>query len=212
MNIADIKEIKLSKSKIFRETLWWSAFFILGIWLLQIDSAKIIVMKRYNNPLYIHFIGLFGTVLASIMGYFCLRQLFDTKPGLILNSYGLVDNTGDITPGPIPWEDIVNFEVYEMKIKTKTLKLILIKVSNPQKYIEAGGFVKRWLKRENYKRCGSPVSITEGHLDIGFDELFNVCVTYLEKYGKSFHQSAQKNDLNWRTPIGMTNDESAKEK
>nr|WP_315475912.1 STM3941 family protein [uncultured Undibacterium sp.] len=149
--------------------------------MLQLDSAEIASQGRFNSPILVHGIGVISIVFFGLCGLFGVRKILDKKPGLILSSSGIVDNSSGVSAGLIPWSEILGFDIFEVQ-KQKTL---IVKVTKPERYIEVGGSVRRMLNRMNFKLCGSPIAITSNSLQIDFDELLDICNRYFEKYRKN---------------------------
>jgi hypothetical protein len=181
MNQTDEKIIELSKSKILLLISGAAMFVVGGLWMLQLDAAQIEAHRGLNSPALAHGIGLLTVVFFGICGLFGVKKIVDKKPGLILSAAGILDNSSGVSAGLIPWSEIVGFDIFEVQ-KQKTL---IVKVSNPERYIEVGAVMKRALNRMNFKLCGSPIAITSSSLKIDFDELLDVCNKYFKKYGKN---------------------------
>lgn len=181
MSAVDEKVIELSKKKILLLILGSCAFVVLGAWLLSLDEATIQSQPLFNNPMLVYGIGLVSIVFFGACGAFGIKKLFDKKAGLVFNSSGVIDNSSGVSAGLIPWSEIVGAEIFEIH-KQKTL---IIKVRNPQQYIERGGRLKQALNKANYKMCGSPIAITSNALKINFSELLSLFHQYNQKYGKA---------------------------
>jgi hypothetical protein len=155
------------------------AFVVLGAWLLSLDETTIRSQRRFNDPIHVYGTGLVSIVFFGACGVLGIRKLLDKRPGLVFNSAGVVDNSSGVSAGLIPWSEIVGAEVFEIHKQ----KMLIIKVRNPQKYIERGGMLKQALNKANYKMCGSPIAITSNTLKIDFFELLSLFHQYAQKYG-----------------------------
>src|SRR6185437_9658806 len=92
--------------------------------------------------------GLAGILFFGFVGFYLFKKLFDKKPGLIISNEGIVDNSGGLSAGFIPWSDIK--EIKETIIANQ--KFISVIVKNPQHYIDRQSTrFKRWLMEKNYK-------------------------------------------------------------
>jgi hypothetical protein len=177
----DEKVIALSKSKVLMLIAGSLVFVAIGLWMFQKDAAEISADRIFNNPLFVHAAGIAGVIFFGLTGAFGIWKLFDTKPGFVLSAAGLVDNSSGVAAGFIPWSEVTGFSVFTV-VNQQTL---IVKVRNPERYIEAGNPLKRALNRANFKLCGSPIAITSTTLTIGFAELLDSCNQYHAKYGKS---------------------------
>lgn len=171
--------IELSKKKISLHILLAGAFVALGAWLYSLDAEFIQSMRRFNSPLFVHSIGLATMILFGIFGGFTTWKLFDKKPGLELDSFGIIDNASALAAGLIPWTDVVDTGIYEVQKQ----KMLVIQVRDPDKYIKRGSPLKRLLVQANHKICGSPIVISSSALKIDFNELISLFDRHREKYG-----------------------------
>lgn len=181
MHITDEKIIELSKTKILLLIAVACGFVVGGLWMFQLSSAEIASQRRFNSPWLVHSIGMMSIVFFGLCGVFGVKKMFDKKPGLILSASGIVDNSSGVSAGFIPWSEIVGFDIFEVQRQ----KMLIVKVTHPERYIEVGGSMRRTFNRVNFKMCGSPIAITPNSLQIGFKELLGVCDAYFAKYGKS---------------------------
>lgn len=181
MNSTDETVIYLSRKKIVLLILGACAFVALGIWMSSLSDEFIRSQPRYNNPAFVHRIGILSIIFFGPCAIFALKKLFDKKPGLVLNNVGMVDNSSGASAGLVPWSEIVGSEVF----KIQEQKMLIIKVRNPQKYIERGGRLKQTLNSANYKMCGSPIVISSNNLDIKFPELLSLFGQYQKKYSNA---------------------------
>jgi hypothetical protein len=181
MNSTDETIIELSKKKIVLLILGACAFVALGVWLFSLDDSFIQSQRRFNNPTFIHGIGILSIVFFGLCGITALKKLFNKKPGLVLNNIGVLDNSSGVSAGLIPWSEVVGSEIFEINNQ----KMLIIKIRNPQKYIEGRGLLKQMLNKANYKMCGSPIAISSNALKIKFPELLSLFDQYQKKYGNA---------------------------
>jgi hypothetical protein len=179
MDSSDETIIEVSKTKIVLLLLGAAAFVAIGIWMLSLDDASIRSHRRFNDPLYVHGLGVVSIVFFGSCGLYALKKLFDKKPGLVFNSSGIVDNASSVSAGLIPWSDVLGAEIFEIQKQ----KMLIIKVRDPQEYIARGNSLRRTLNKANYKMVGSPISISANALAIKFSELVALFEQYRRKYG-----------------------------
>lgn len=179
MDSSDETIVELSKTKIVLLLLGASAFVAAGIWMFSLDDASIQSQRRFNDPMYVHGLGLVSIVFFGLCGLFALKKLFDKKPGLVFNDSGIVDNASSVAAGFIPWSEVVGAEIFEIQKQ----KMLIIKVRDPQKYIARGNSLRRTLNKANYKMVGSPISVSSNALEINFSELASLFEQYRRKYG-----------------------------
>jgi hypothetical protein len=179
MDSSDETIIELSKRKIGPLLLGAAAFVAVGIWMFFLDDASIQSRRGMNDPTYVHGLGLVSIVFFGIFGLYALKKLFDKRPALIFNNSGIVDNASSVSPGFIPWSEVVGAEIVEIQKQ----KLLIINVRDPREYIARGNSLTQTLNKANYKMVGSPISIPANTLKIDFSELISLFDRYWRKYG-----------------------------
>jgi hypothetical protein len=179
MEPSDETIIKLSKKKIGLILLGASAFIAAGIWMLSLDDASIQSQRRMSSPMYLRGLAIVAIVFFGIFWLVALKKLFETKPGLIFNNAGIVDNASSVSAGFIPWSDVLGAKTFEMQNQ----KMLIIQVREPEEYIARGSSLKQTLNKANYKMVGSPISISSNTLAIDFSELSALFDRYQGKYG-----------------------------
>lgn len=184
MGAADELVIELSKGKTILMILGSFGFVAVGYWLFSMNAAA---MKGapIDDPLFIHGVGIVGMVFFSLTGILGIRKLFDKKPGLVLNSAGIIDNSSGLAAGFIPWSEITGAEIYEIRRQ----KMLMIMVRNPEEFIQRGNILQRAIVRINSKMCGSPIAISPNTLEINFTKLLSTFEQYHRKYGQSMKAS-----------------------
>lgn len=180
MTVPDERVIELSKAKLFRLLIGACGFVVLGILMLQPESEWTRSRPGFNGPVLTHAIGLLAVAFFGLCALFGVKKLFDQKPGLVLNSTGIIDNSSGIAAGLILWSEIVGFDIFQVH-GTRSL---VVKVNNPDKYVNRGSAIRRALNKANVGLCGSPIAITSSSLKIDFDDLLQLSNAYLKKYGR----------------------------
>ena len=174
--------IELSRKKLVLLVAGSCAFVIAGAWMLSLDAAEIRAGRSftlfYKNPTFVYSLGAAAILFFGICGVYGLKKMFDTKPGLVLNSSGIIDNVSGVAAGFIPWSEVIGVGVYEIQNQ----KMLIIGVRDPQKYIDRGSAVMRMVNKANQGMTGSPISISSAALKIDFPELLSLFDRYLQKY------------------------------
>lgn len=171
-------EIPLSKNKLFLGIGGSILFVILGIGLFtnstEFQDNSIRLMR---NPMVIKSVGIVGMLFFGATGIYGIRKLLDKKVGLIIDEYGITDNSNASSIGLIEWNDISEI----ITEKVMSTKFLLIKVENPEKYIgKAKSGMKARLMKTNMKMYGTPLSITSNTLKYDFNELEKLIQTEFE--------------------------------
>jgi hypothetical protein len=183
MNTGHRIEIPLSKSKLVMMSAAALAFVAIGLWFViappKIENAY------WGNPTRIAIVGYAAIIFFGMCAVFFIRKLSDTKPGLVIDDEGLIDNSGGLSAGRILWEDIENISVLEMHRQ----KLLMVRVKNPQDYISRQKTsLKRKVMELNYKMYGTPLSITANGLKLPFQELLALVTQKFKETGRNAQQ------------------------
>lgn len=101
-------EISLSKTKITGLFVGSIMIVILGILFISIPEAFVSPIVR--SPEVIRISGVLSAVFFGICLVFITHKLFDNKPGLIIDQYGITNNTNAMGIGLIEWDDITGIE------------------------------------------------------------------------------------------------------
>jgi hypothetical protein len=172
MNIPDEMTIELSKKKWLLVIVISALFVILGFWLLTLDLEA--VKSLHSNLISARVTGWASVIFFGLAGIVGLIKLLDKKPTLQFTKMGLM-----VSEGLIPWPDILGTEIYE----SRGQRMLVVKVTNPDRYIETGSPLKRWAKKASFNMCGSPIAISSIGLKIDFNELVDVFNAYISRYG-----------------------------
>jgi hypothetical protein len=180
MTNIDQRIIELSKAKVFKLLVSGCGLVVLGVLMLQpqpewsrshirlIDSVLIPAAGLLT-------VGFFG--LCTVVG---VKKLLERKPGLVLDSTGILDNSSGVAAGLIHWSEITGFDIFQVHGE----RSLVVKVSSPDKYVHRGGAIRRALNKASLRLCGSPIAITSNSLQIDFDDLLQLCDAYFKKYGR----------------------------
>jgi len=180
MDTTDELVIELSKNKIVLLIVGSCAFVALGVW-MSVDAKSIAPDLPIESPLLARGIGLVAILFFSLCGIFGIKKLFDKRPGLVLNSSGIIDNSSGLAAGFIPWEEILGVEEFQVYSQ----QMLIIEVRNPETYIARASALKRFLNRANYKMCGSPIAISSNTLKIDLPALLSTFEQYHKKFGQT---------------------------
>lgn len=145
------------------------AFVAIGVWL--ITEADHLTGWKTRNPIFTRGIGLVSVLFFGLCATYIGQKLLDNKPGLIIDEFGLTDNSSGVSAGQILWSDIKSISVTEIHRQ----KLIMLKVKNPQSYIDKQtSRLKRKMMQMNLNMYGTPLSISSNSLQIKFDDLHKI--------------------------------------
>lgn len=167
--------IPISKQKIILLIIAGLVFVGLGI--LFVTNPEKYMSPFMRNSKVIFISGLVSILFFGVCTLFIFKKLWDKSSGLIITDQGILNNSSGVLAGLIYWADIEDISV----LKINGQKLIMLRVKNPQFYIEKqkSGF-KRKMMALNYKMYGAPISITPNGLKISFDKLLSTLTERLE--------------------------------
>ena len=157
--------IKLSKKKLFLLIIACIAFITTCVWLWIIADSQ----NRFT-PIFVKLVSIVGVLFFGIILPFLILKLFDNKPGLIINSTGIQDNSSAMGMKFIQWNEIIKIDIAQVQ----TTRFILIFITNPEEIIEKGNSIQKKLMRMNHKTYGTPISISSNSLKCNFDELLTI--------------------------------------
>ena len=162
-------EIPLSKQKMYLMLFGSIIFVVIGTWLV-VNPPKS-NHPIFGNPMVILISGISAIIFFGYTAFILLKKLPDNKPGLIINSEGIIDNSSGVSAGIVLWTDII--EISTANVMNQ--KFLMVIVKNPAEYINRqNGIVKRKAMEINYKTYGSPISISANTLDTNFEELYKL--------------------------------------
>jgi hypothetical protein len=109
-------------------------------------------------------VGSFGVVAAGyiavgISGFITLllvRRLFSRRMGLVIDRHGIVDQLSYLGVGKIRWADIKRLRL----VSVLGIKVVVIRVYDPQRYVDRGNVLQRFLKSMYRATMAHPVIFT----------------------------------------------------
>jgi hypothetical protein len=166
-------EIPFSRAKLTRLLVISIVFTLLGSWIFQVKTGT--GHGLFNSEIFRKVVGLMSILMGGLGIYFSSRKLFNNEPGLVIDREGIVENSGAVSVGRIPWSDISEIKETTVQALTSKQRFIIIVVKNPTEYISRqGSSVTRRLLTLNFNKSGSPVHITTNGLKIKHDELKDI--------------------------------------
>jgi hypothetical protein len=170
-------EIYTSKKKSTFMLVGSILFVALGVWILSKPD-------NYNawiagNLIIAYGIGLVTVIFFGFGIIIGIKRIIKSEIAIIIDSKGLnVDPKNSLTKF-IEWKDILGFK----EIKIQSQRIIIIKVSNPNHWIEKETrVIRKKIMQFNLKSYDSPFNIAAAGLDIGYKELNGKLNNYYAKY------------------------------
>ncbi|RED43944.1 hypothetical protein DFQ10_104135 [Winogradskyella eximia] len=178
--------IRSSKTKLVLMLIVCLAFIIGGINMI-IEPNKSI--NNRHSEEYLVFIGLLSVLFCGLGVFFIAKNIFNRKVGLIINNKGITDNSNTTSIGLIEWDDITGVETiqvsipaYEYLFTVSSPKMLIIKTSKPEKYIERSkNMISKEAMKTNNRMYGTPLTITSHTLKIKSSNLETIISEQLNK-------------------------------
>lgn len=164
--------VPLSKGKIGLIVLGSVAFVTACVWIWSIADSQ-----TRRDPGFLKVIAIVGALFFGLCGIYGLWKMFDSRPGLIIDDVGIVDNSSGVAAGRIPWDEIEAITVSAIAGQ----RYLTVMVTDQQKYIERGSFIQKRLNASSSKMNGSPINISSNSLKINFDDLVGLLTSELIK-------------------------------
>ncbi|WP_179337641.1 STM3941 family protein [Winogradskyella ludwigii] len=178
--------IRFSKTKLVLMLIGCLAFIVGGIYMI-IDPNKS-TNSRYSEE-FLFFIGLLSILFFGLCLIFIAKKVFTRKAGLIINDKGIIDNSNGTSIGLIEWNDITGVEtikvsapVYDYFFSVSSPKMLLIKTSKPEKYIEhSKNMISKEAMKANNRMYGTPLTIIAHTLKINSSKLEKIISEQLKQ-------------------------------
>lgn len=168
--------VSLSKRKTIITVIGTGLFVLSGF--LMVVSPEKFISFICRNPEIIRITGIASICFFGLCLIFIARKLFSNRPGLIIDTNGITNNTNAIDIGLIEWKDITGVEVKQVMSN----RFLILHTNNPEKYIDrTKNAIAKLAMNMNYKTCGSPITIISNSLKIDFNDLEKLIRLELEK-------------------------------
>ena len=166
-------EIYTSRKKSFLLLLVALAFLIVSVWMFL--HAEKMADGMHRNPMLIQGIAIMGILFSGPGVFVTLRKLITKQLALVIDHRGLGFNISKSNNEYIPWSEIIDFK----EIKIRQVRIIIIRVKNPQKWPEKEKrFFRKKLMQANLTNYGSPFNVSTVGLDIPHGELMEKLSVY----------------------------------
>jgi hypothetical protein len=114
-------------------------------------------------------VEIIGACLCAFYGAYCVWEIRDPTPGLVIDREGIVDNLGSNPHGRIPWSEITGFRMFDFF----GTPYVIVDLVDHQKFIEKTGWQRSSAKLAS-EVAGSPLGFTGESIGLTPDELFRV--------------------------------------
>ncbi len=165
--------IPLSKGKVILLLLAAVGLVAVGSWIWLIADSQ-----TRHNPLFMKAVAIVGVSFFGFGALYLSLKVFDTRPGLIIDDQGIVDNSSAVAAGRVLWEEVVALRVAEIAGQ----RFVTIVVVDPQKFAGRGNFLSRMSNAASIKMTGSPINISSNALCLKFDELVHELTAAFERH------------------------------
>ncbi|MCL2715340.1 MAG: hypothetical protein FWD68_12315 [Alphaproteobacteria bacterium] len=171
--------VNLSRRKILFVVVAALLLAGIGAWLIFLDDDTILSARRFHMPWFIHFVGIITVLFFGACAAYGIRKLLDTSAGFIFNASGFIDNSISVGNGTVPWSEIVGTEEVVISMQ----RMLVVKLRDPEKFLEPGWGLREIIKKAAYKSYNSPVILTSTLLDIDFASFVSMFERYRQTCG-----------------------------
>jgi hypothetical protein len=159
-------ELKPARGKLLLLLLASIAFVALGLWF--VTSAPSIAETTHRPAWFIQAIGVLSILFFGICGFQIVRQLFDTRPRLILDDRGIFDRT--LSTPVIPWSTILDAQI----VQVKRSKFIALRLTDEEQRFAALPSAKRMMGAANQGLGFGRFNLNLAALSLSAEELLAI--------------------------------------
>lgn len=168
--------IKFSKKKLIILLFLSIIFTYCSINLISNPEKFVTIMHPNKNP--IRFTGYLGICFSGITSISIFLKLFNKKPGLVINSDGIIFHASANTLGLIKWKDVTDIKTSKFYNQT----YILIMVKNPKEYLNKFKHVKKFLYKGFLNNMGTPIFLSSTGLQCNLKEMEKLLKDEFKRY------------------------------
>ena len=134
---------------------WYLILLSLGGILFVIAGGLLIFVPFSSDRIFPYqivqiIVGIISILFFGFLTIIIFRKIFEKKPGLIIDSTGIIDNSTGFSTKRIKWENIIGIKSFNMVV----VKFIVVIINNPGEY-----FKRYKAGKLDYKMTGSPINI-----------------------------------------------------
>lgn len=170
----DELRIPISKTKVVLLLIGPAAFVVASVWLWA-------AAETFPHPFRARLAAVPGFAFFSLCAAYGCMKLFDTKPRLVVDKEGNIDNSSALSVGRVPWEDITAFKVTTISGQ----RFLTVELVDPQKYANRGHYIQRKINAVNIQMTGSPINISSNTLSMNLGDLHTALMRFFEQYKAS---------------------------
>ena len=136
-------------------------FVVIGIVMFNSEPSR-----KYSST-FLQSWGLIGIAFFSLTSMYCLKKLFDNKPGLIIDENGIWNNSSIISNHTIQWSELKGASL----TKIGKEKILFLYFKDDNGFILKFNFIERFLMRLNLSLYNSPIGISTRSLKYDVEKL-----------------------------------------
>jgi hypothetical protein len=154
---------------------------LLAAWFATRDAAWLAEHTRFDSLGSLYLVAGALLLAGAACGVLALRCRADRSPGLVLDAEGLVDGVSSARAGRIRWSEVQGLAVLNVRHQFT----LVVRLAEPQKYINAAPALQRPLAEADFRLCGSAVVFADGRLQTDFEALVKTFHAYYAQYGQA---------------------------
>ncbi|MCL2713133.1 MAG: hypothetical protein FWD68_00660 [Alphaproteobacteria bacterium] len=179
MRVMEEEIIELSRRKILSVVVGAFVLGCIGAWLIFLDDNTIRGARHDQMPWLVHSVGIITVAFFGACTVCGIRKLLDNNAGFIFSPYGFLDNSISVGGCTVPWIDVVGTEEVVISMQ----RMLVVKLREPEKYLEYGWGLREIIRKATYKSYSSPIIITSALLNVDFPKFACMFKRYSRTYG-----------------------------
>lgn len=150
---------------------------MVAVGMLAIVFAVVAAIVWTQEGVFVKAVAVAAILLSAASLIFITLKLFNGAPAIMITNERILDHSSAASIGWIKWADVTGFR--ELKISNQ--KMIVVILSDPEKYMQGLGGIKARLARANIAMFGSPVVISPNTTAVNYEEMFDLFLRAIER-------------------------------
>lgn len=146
-------QIHYKKSELIKRFFYSLLFVILGVWLISNQSDFLLNLPKFDSSIGKTILGIVTAILGIFGIVYLIKCYFSNNPAIIIDEYGILNNSSAFPKKHINWNEIQNFEITTIGLSSISLNVVRINHKNQN---------------------NSPIDISAGALNISNRELLQI--------------------------------------
>ncbi|OWA34217.1 hypothetical protein B9G55_18010 [Saccharibacillus sp. O16] len=171
----DVKLYYAKRGKMLQIALFGLLFILVGVYLVTLGFGP-----GVEHSIYTGIVGVLSLLLGAAGLVIGLLNSLRRPPALILDRYGLTDQSSVFGAGFIAWSDISEIATYTLKNQP----FVCMELYDPQSFIQRQSWIKQRLIRANQALVPDTVNIALRGFGSEADPIFYQIQEYWQRFGR----------------------------